>query len=359
MAFVKISRAILYAYELPLKRELVLYGESYLSREGLLLELQTDTGDEAWGDICPLPWFSQEKLIHSEEMARRELRELVGRDIDDIRQKFVPPSLAFGVETAILQLRTRKNGVLPAELLSPGCRRRISVNGLLTGDDESIFCRARDLVEAGFRSLKLKVGRRTVDEDTRLVKELRRIVGDSVSLRLDGNHLMPPDSYEQFARAVVTENIEYIEEPTNDPDTFYGAHPKLEQILPVAIDELLSLTRPDNLKNLVGGAAAIVVKPTILGFDKAHRFCEVAKRLSIPATISAAFCSAVGLLPHVWLAAAVNDRDIASGFDSANWFADDLLKPGVDMSNGYIDLARLPDPETCLDRTLLMEIDRA
>ncbi len=355
----KVQSAAVYSYRLPLLRQLQLKGQTLTHRDGLLLEISCDDRLTVFGDICPLPGFSYESLAQATGAARAVLPQLPGHDIHADVPDLAPPSVAFAIESSLQQLRALDAGTSPPALLRPDHRPTVSVNGLLIGSEEQIYERTERLVAEGYATLKLKVGRRDVRDDIRIVGEVRKLAGDSIALRLDANRSMTPDSYEQFARAVVAYDIEYIEEPIESIRKLFGVYPDLVPLLPVALDETLSDLRPDELAFFGGGTAAIVVKPTILGFSKACRLCDIAGQLSIAATISAAFCSGVGLLPHIWLAASVNDRDVAAGFDSAAWLMDDLLDAPVAIDNGSIDLKQLPITTGNVDRSKLTEIDRA
>jgi len=356
---VKIAGAVLHRYSLPLISELTLKYQTLSERRGLLLELVSDSGEEAFGDISPLDGFSHETLEQAEQAGRSLLPRLLRRDIADDIPDNLPASVLFAVETALLRLRAKEQSIEPLRLLNANARDSVSVNGLLTGHRETILDRAVDLVKRGFTTLKLKVGQKPVDDDIYIVKAVRKAIGDSVGLRLDANRGLSIDDFAVFVESVSECNIEYIEEPTDDIRRLLGTQSETAARLPIALDESLLDIQPDDLVFFSSGIRAIVVKPTLLGFNRAHRFCAVANHLGIPATISSAFCSGVGMLPHIRLAASVNDRDIAAGFDTMSWFSQDLLTRPIEMSDGRIHLAHLPSVRASLDRDLLTEVSRA
>ncbi len=114
--------------------------------------------------------------------------------------------------------------------------------GYYFGDGDMIREIEREVAgwaEAGFRSMKLKVGGASVDEDVERLAAFRRVAGDGVGLMLDANNawrdwrtaLRAVRRFEEF-------DIEWIEEPLS-PDDVEG-HRRLSEALdiPVATGEI-------------------------------------------------------------------------------------------------------------------------
>ena len=116
--------------------------------------------------------------------------------------------------------------------------------------------------EAGYQSVKLKVGAQAVAEDAGHVHDLGEELGDNFSLRLDANRAWGYESAAVFIRGVAEIPFAYVEEPLADP----WKVPELvhEFGVPVALDESLVGMEPEDLEEH-RYARAVVLKPTLLG----------------------------------------------------------------------------------------------
>ena len=268
----KLVRFDLHRYSLPLSQTLALKGATLRRREGLLLKLVGSDGSEGWGESAPLPGLSEESLDQATEQLRRLAGSMIGgevtgdwvgrdgalsRELDRIAPA---PSVRFGFELAVWNLYAAASGKTLPELVARPPRTTVPVNGLLSGSPNGVLGEARRMREAGYRTVKLKVGVRTVAGDLRLVRELGEVLGDSISLRLDANRAWGYEEAAEFVRAAP--RFEYVEEPLSDPARL--PHLAGEFSVPVALDESLVGMEPEELGEH-RYARAVVLKPTLLG----------------------------------------------------------------------------------------------
>ena len=107
------------------------------------------------------------------------------------------PSMLFGLETAMLDVRCNKEdgrGVLFDTTFARG-EQGIPINGLVwMGSYEEMLKRMEEKLAQGFRCVKLKVGAIDFDHELDLVKRIRqRFSHREVELRLDANGGFKPD----------------------------------------------------------------------------------------------------------------------------------------------------------------------
>lgn len=300
-------------------------------REGLLLELVAENGESFWGEAAPLPGFSRESL----EEASREL----ARAVEDLalesppRQRFAAvsaslasdyPSVEFAVTAALASLDD-------SDVLDPD--RCVALCGLLSGEQEEILFDAARLRKGGYRAVKLKVGRRTVEEDAALVREVRGVLGGGVSLRLDANRAWPFEEAREFAGLVSGVELEFIEEPLQEP----GRLRELSDAtgLPIALDEsLVEMTSEEAPGH--DYARAFVLKPSVIGHSRTVSLSSVARDLGAKAIISSSYESGVGMLGLARLAASFGGG--AAGLDTYRRFAEDVLSPPLDLAKPHLNL---------------------
>lgn len=94
-------KATLYHYQIPLKTSVVLRHQAIAQRQGILLCLE-EKGNIGWGEIAPLPHFSQENLNIAELALRHWIKQWRNEQNPTIEN--LPPSVAFGISCALAEL---------------------------------------------------------------------------------------------------------------------------------------------------------------------------------------------------------------------------------------------------------------
>lgn len=162
-----IRNAAVYRYSLPMEAGVVLRNQRLKTRDGLLIHLQQG-GQEGWGEIAPLPEFSQETLAQAEQAALRWVQDWQGGILPSDSPL---PSVAFGTSCALAELEQR----LP---LQADYRKA----PLCTGDPDELFAVLTAL--PGEKVAKVKVGLYEAVRDGMIVNVLLEALPD-LRLRLD------------------------------------------------------------------------------------------------------------------------------------------------------------------------------
>lgn len=129
---------------------------------------------------------------------------------------------------------------LPLARLLGGVPRPIPAynsNGLGITGPERAAAQAMELLEGGFKAIKIRLGYPTVAEDVAAVRAVRRAVGDSITLMSDYNQALLPPEAEQRARALDGEGLAWIEEPVRFDDYAGCARVAAAAATPVQIGE--------------------------------------------------------------------------------------------------------------------------
>jgi o-succinylbenzoate synthase len=352
----KLANYDLYRYRLPFSRSLTLGDLTLHHREGLLLRLSGDNGSEGWGEVAPLPGFSVESLVDATAQLRRLAGSMMGcevrKDWVDPYGKFgreldrVPPSVQFGFELAVWNLYAASSGRTLPEVVTPSPRAMVPVNGLLAGSPAEVLEEVRRMREAGYNSIKLKVGTRTVAEDAALVRALGEGLGEGISLRLDANRAWNYEEAAKFVRGTAGVRFDYVEEPLADPERLPGL--VREFGMPVALDE--SLVGMESEKAEETFAVAFVLKPTLLGgISRTLRVAGRALRLGVTPVISSAYESGVGTAALVALAAGIGDRPVPAGLDTYRTMAEDVLETPLSLPAPGVDVRVTADASRTID----------
>lgn len=322
----------LYRYELPLSDPLQVGTSTVKHREGLLLRLTTENGRSGWGDAAPLPGFSDETLADVVERAQSFASRWAGASISLSTESLdsslhalpfgqdEPCSLRFAVESAVVALHATAREVPLPTVLGPS-RSTVSLNALIAHPLKNVREEAARLRDAGYRAVKVKVGRGDVSAEAERVREIDEELGEAAALRLDANRAWSLEAAIQFAEALRGIEVAYLEEPLSDPGqlrTFAA-----QTGLPVALDETTREVGPEVLRN-GHPASAVVLKPTLLGgIRTTQQWMGAALENGVTPVLSAAYESGIGLRMLVALAA--TGPDVSVGLSTYERLAADVL----------------------------------
>ncbi|WP_312312688.1 o-succinylbenzoate synthase [Atlantibacter sp.] len=278
-------QAQLWRYQVPMDAGVVLRDRRLKTRDGLLVRLDAN-GQQGWGEIAPLPGFSNESLEDATDAALAWLN--VWRQGDDTALPTLP-SVAFGLSCAQAEL----TGALPA----PADYR---VAPLCSGDPDELFA----LLSAmpGEKVAKIKVGLYEAVRDGMVVNLLLEAIPD-LSLRLDANRGWTPLKAQQFAKYVNPDyrsRIAFLEEPcqTRAQSREFAAQTGIA----IAWDE--SLREADFVMQAEPGLSAVVIKPTLTGsLERVREQVTAAHGQGLTAVISSSIESSLGLTQLARIAA--------------------------------------------------------
>jgi L-fuconate dehydratase len=134
---------------------------------------------------------------------------------------------------AMLRAREDSKGERIATLMAEGYPCYTTSAGWLGYDDERLRRLAREAVDAGFRHVKLKVGR-DLDDDIRRLRIAREAVGPDVRLMIDANQIWEVDQAIEWVNALAFAEPWFIEEPTS-PDDIAGHRKVRQAVAPVKV----------------------------------------------------------------------------------------------------------------------------
>lgn len=338
----RITASTVQQYTLPLARS-VTTNQSLTTRQGIILTLHTNTRLQGYGEISPLPGLHKESLPEATEQLVKccsHLSQLsVTGDVlsfDGRLSQNLPddlyPSVRYGIEMAFLDLALQTVPVLsplPASL---------PVNALLVADNNTIAQQIDELLLQGFSCIKMKVARQPLEKNIESVNLVLSQIQGKASLRLDANRGWSLQQACQFCGAVDLQNIEYIEEPTQNPSD----HRRLAESFPVsiALDETLAEIACEKLDEKC--CHAVVLKPSVLGgFEKTAHIIRWARQHHLTPVISSAFQTSLSTRMYLMFAALNEIAQTPLGLDTLKWFREDLLSTPFAIKKGNIPLGPL------------------
>lgn len=205
------------------------------------------------------------------------------------------------------------------------------------------------------RTVKVKVAdpAETLEADVARVREVRRILGPEGRIRVDANGGWNVDQAERAAHALAPFDIEYLEQPCPTVPELAELRERLaDWQLPIAADESVRKADDPIAVARAGAADLVIVKAQPLG--GVRRALAIVAEAGLPAVVSSALDTSVGLAMGARLAAALPGLEHDCGLGTAALFTADVTREPLVPAGGV-----LPVREVVPDAGLLRELAAA
>ena len=305
----------------------------YTTRKIWLVSL-SDGNRTGVGECAPLPDLSCDALPDELYVSKlnvfcRDLCETGEIDVEALRDY---PSMLFGLETALLNLRN--GGKLFDTAFSRG-EVGIPINGLVwMGNYDEMLQRMEEKLEKGFRCVKLKIGAIDFEQELDLIKRIRdRFSFHEVELRLDANGAFKYEEALYKLELLSQYAIHSIEQPIRQGQWAYMAELCRESPLPIALDEeLIGVNDPEmkaHMLNIIK-PRYIILKPSLHGgMAGCREWIDAARELGVGSWITSALESNIGLNAIAQFASIVYGPQITmpQGLGTGQLFTDNIPMP--------------------------------
>ena len=317
---------------LPLRyREPIATGRGPVTdREVVVVALTDADGVVGFGEAAPLAGFTPETPAEAETAIRAWLAD----------EDAEPPLLATAraaIEGALFDLRARQLGVPLHEHLRPGSPSSIPVSALVAGTSPRRLARqARRAVEAGHRTVKVKVGASSIDDDVARVAAVRAAIGAAAARRLDANGAWRVTEAVANIERLAVHRPEMIEEPTSGVEGLAAVRAAVG--VPVAADE--TAFDPAAVAAIIDSGAAdlVVVKPSALGgLVAAAELIATVREAGLGVVVTSLLEGAIGVRAAGHLASSLATLDPAPGLATSSLLATDIATPPR-LADGHLHL---------------------
>ena len=251
------------------------------------------------GECAPLPGLSRDKIDNIEEMLEWVCTNIDERDLIENKILWDYPSLLFGLETALLDL---KNGGKKQFYNNTFLNQQsgIPINGLVwMGSIEMMREQIHKKIADGYSCIKLKIGANNIESELNLIEEIRNTFGWEIEIRVDANGSLFFDTCMPSLKKLADLQIHSIEQPLPS-----GQHEKTlflckNSPIPIALDEdIICWTDRFRKYKLLDSVKPkyIVLKPGLIGgFAETTEWINLANERSIGWWITSALESNIGL----------------------------------------------------------------
>jgi len=268
----------------------------------------------------------------------------------------VASSIIFALESAVLSLINGQPEVYYPGTFTGGSMG-IPINGLVWMDDlVAMRHQAEEKVQAGFTTIKFKIGAKTWADELALLKDFRKGHSpDEIIVRVDANGAFTEDKAMRVMDALQGLCVHSIEQPIAAGNA--GALRRLarEGATPMALDEEFITPMPDDERDdmlAYVGAPFWVLKPTLIGgLGTTEHLIELAHKQGARWWLTSSLESGIALTAIAQLAASHNPT-LPQGLSTGKIYLEPVQHPNklesaslfFDQAAGF-DIAWLKQPD--------------
>ena len=202
----------------------------------------------------------------------------------------------------------------------------------------------------GCRTAKIKVAEpgQVLADDVARVRAVREAMGPEGRIRVDANGGWNLDEAEHAIHAFAEFDLEYVEQPCATVAELAELRARIRYMdIPIAADESVRKADDPVAVARAGAADLLVIKAQPLG--GVRRALSVVAEAGLPAIVSSALDTSVGLAMGVALAASLPELDFDCGLGTASLLAADVTRDPLRPQGGSLPVGRVTVDSAFLD----------
>lgn len=301
----EITEIEVFAIRLPLIEPFVISYASYDDMPSIIVKITTDTGHIGYGEGVADEHVTGESWTSTYEVIKRTLApKLMGENPKNMErihelmdaEIYNAPTAKAAIDIACYDVVGKALGVPIYDLLGGRYRDEFPITHVLSiGSPEKMAEEAAERVAAGYRSLKMKVGVKVMD-DVKRIEAVRARVGEEIAIRVDVNQGWKNSANTlQGLRKLEHCDLDWIEQPVVADDFDGMVEIKSKTPTPVMIDEGLRGFR--DMREIIAKRAADKVNIKLMkcgGIYPAMKLAHMAEMAGIECQIGSMVESSVG-----------------------------------------------------------------
>tara|TARA_B100000959_G_scaffold277918_1_gene335305 strand:- start:213 stop:1235 length:1023 start_codon:yes stop_codon:yes gene_type:complete len=300
----KFEKIKILRYAQKLKNQQNNFKYNYDIREGFIIKLYMQ-GFCGHGEAAPLPFFSNENLKEVEwafEELKASLSNELKYDKDELLNLFElftskTPSLNFALDIALYDILSQIKNISLSKYLDNNSKEALKFSDL--------YFKGIDQIN---NVIKIKLTKGNFLEDLKFFKEASSKLNPGTIFRIDCNRSYNLESAVALCSELAKYNIEYIEEPLQDPSLNSIKQFKKEVQIPLAIDESII---DGSYKQIVneGLIDFAILKPSLYGsIKKINEFKFFLDIRNIKLIFSSALETEIGNMACVHIGAVLGEN---------------------------------------------------
>jgi len=301
----KIIEIEIYAIHLPLYEPFVISYATYDYMPSIIVKITTDTGiigygegvadehvtGESWkGTFEVLKNILAPKLIGENPLNIERIHDLMDSEI------YGAPTAKAAIDIACFDAAGKSLGVPVYNLLGGRYHEEFPITHVLSiAAPEDMAKEAEEKVAEGYRSMKMKVGTKVVDDILR-IEAVRERIGEDIAIRVDVNQGWETSANTlQVIKRLENCSLDWLEQPVRADDIDGMVEVKSKSSIPMMIDEGLRGVR--DMREIIAKRAADKVNIKLMkcgGIYPATKLAHMAEMAGIECQIGSMVESSIG-----------------------------------------------------------------
>lgn len=210
-------------------------------------------------------------------------------------------------------------------------------------DVKTAVTEGEEMVKRGWRILKVKIGRKSPEEDVEMVRALRHAVGETISIRADANQAYDLKTALRVTEAMAPYRLDFMEQPVHMDDLDGMAEITRQSPVPIMADE--SAKSLESLAAIAQRRAADYVSIYIIGpggLTNSKKMASLAQAYRMRGYVGGALESVIGASAGLHLAASSPSIDLGCEMSGQYLLREDIGTEPITMVDGDFVLSDRP-----------------
>ncbi|MCX7975116.1 MAG: dipeptide epimerase [Candidatus Aminicenantes bacterium] len=361
----KIKEIEIYYFDIPLNQPFRIAIGTVTAASDVLIRIITDSGLIGLGEASPFLPITGETQETNVTAARHIREMLLGRDalaLESHLKEMKPfmqtnPSIVAAFDMAFYDLLGKVAG-LPLYRFLGGDRSDLETDITVDLDEPKIMAkRAKEFVNRGFRTIKVKVGQSPQLDEAR-IRAIREAIGENPTIRIDANQGWTVPQAIEALRRLEKYRLEFCEQPVAASDIDGLRVVREESPIPIMADESLFL--PVDAIRLIKAGACDYFNIKVMkaaGLANSIRIAHIAEAANIRCMLGCMVESRLALTAAAHVMAA-NHNIIFADLDGFTSHTVDPIIGGMKLDGGKITLPETPGLGCEVDPAFLKKLRR-
>lgn len=352
----KIDDVRAYYLRTPLKKPWRISGLTMTEMTALIVEVEADNGIVGFGEALTRLGPAVTKAIIDDVLRP----VLIGADpfeVDVLWEKMFATMMSrghwkgfmleamSGVDIALWDLNG-KALEMPVHKLMGGCHHpkfEAYASSIMIMDKEEMVNEAKELVQKGFRKIKLKIGQ-GVEKDFKYIETACKALGPEIGIMIDANCGYTFEAAKRLGMMLAPLNILWFEEPV--PPYHYETYERLNASLPMPVVAGESEFTRWGFRDLIIRGNTPVIQPDVSrcgGLTEARKIAALASAHGVSVAPHTGASGAVCIAANMQFAAYLSNFYLFEYMYPENPLREDILKNDVfKCENGYMTIPEGP-----------------
>lgn len=359
----KIAAVETYRLKLPYKNAIAFKSVKESVGQYVILRLVLDDGTEGIAEsVCRAEQSGEDATALAYDIETFFKPMLVGADpmshlaiLEKLSRVKYCRSAKGMIDIALWDLRGKMLGQPVWRLLGGADPEPVPLTWIAHGNtrEAQVDEARRKVEERGFKGMKLKTWRRSL-EDVRMVGEVRKAIGDKITIYIDGNGSYTESEARNILAKAQDFNLAFIEEPCHFADPVRQA--AMCQFLTVSLlgDQCAQSLAEVQILLRLQAVGAVSVKLRRTGFTESLKIITLCEAAGVPVVIGTDSESRIGSMARMHLRSAI--PSLAPWPTETHFFeklADDAFAGDFRFADGQITIDDKPGFGAAIDRKKL------